>query len=57
MEDYLQSEDIDEKERKKWFDSIDRFKELREKLSKSVTYKSKTYGIYVNYPDIKPDNY
>lgn len=57
MEDYLQSEDVDDKERKKWFDSIDRYKDLREKLSKSVTYKSKTYGIYVNYPDIKPDNY
>lgn len=57
MEDYLQSEDMDDKERKKWFDSIDRFKDLRDKLSKSVTYKSKTYGIYINYPDIKPDNY
>lgn len=57
MEDYLNSEDIDDKERKKWFESIDRFKELREKLSKTVTYKSKTYGIYVNYPDIRADNY
>ena len=57
MEDYLNSEDMDEKEKKRWFDSIDRFRDLREKLSKTIVYKSKTYGIYVNYPDIKDCTY
>ena len=45
IEDYMNSEDMDEKEKKRWFESIDRFRSLREKLSKTVTYKSNTYGI------------
>ena len=57
IEDYMNSEDMDEKEKKRWFESIDRFRSLREKLSKTVTYKSKTYGIYVNYPEIKDCTY
>lgn len=57
IEDYLNSEDLDEKEKKRWFDTIDKFRNLREKLSKSIVYKTKTYGIYVNYPDIKDCNY
>lgn len=57
IEDYLNSEDLDEKEKKRWFDTIDKFRSLREKLSKSIVYKTKTYGIYVNYPDIKDCNY
>ena len=57
MEDYLNSEDLDEKEKKRWWDTIDKFRDLREKLSKTTTYKSKTYGIYVNYPEIKDCNY
>ena len=57
MEDYLNSEDLDEKEKKRWFDTIDKFKSLRDKLSKTIVYKSKTYGIYVNYPDIKDCTY
>lgn len=57
IEDYLNSEDLDEKEKKHWFDTIDKFRNLREKLSKSIVYKTKTYGIYVNYPDIKDCNY
>ena len=57
IEDYLNTEDLDEKEKKRWFDSINKFRDLRDKLSKSVVYKSKTYGIYVNYPEIKDCTY
>lgn len=57
MEDYLNTEDLDEKEKKRWWDTIDKFKALRKKLADSTTYRSKTYGIYVNYPDIKDCTY
>lgn len=57
IEDYLNTEDLDEHEKKKWFQSIDRFRGLRDKLANATVYKSKTYGIYVNYPDIQPDRY
>lgn len=57
MEDYLNSEDLDEKEKKRWWDTIERFKALRKKLADTTTYKSKTYGIYVNYPDIRDCTY
>ncbi len=53
IEDYLNSGDLDNREKDRWFKSADRFKELREKLAKSTTYKSKTFGIYVNYPEIR----
>lgn len=53
IENYLNSGDLDNREKDRWFKSADRFKELREKLAKSTTYKSKTFGIYVNYPEIR----
>ena len=57
IDDYLNTEELDEHEKKKWFNSQSKFEALREKLSKATVYKSKTYGIYINYPDIRPDNY
>ena len=57
IEDYMNSEDMDEKEKKRWWDSMDKFKSLRKKLADTTTYKSKTYGIYINYPDIKDCTY
>ena len=53
IDDFLDNDEIDDHERKKLFDLQSKFSSLRETLSKSVTYKSRTYGIYVNYPDIR----
>lgn len=57
IDDYLNTEDLSESEKKRWFASIDRFKGLRDQLTKKTVYRSKTYGIYVNYPEIKDCNY
>ena len=53
IEEYRQSRDCSEYELKQWENSLKRFTELRERLSDSVIYKNKSFGIYVNYPDIQ----
>lgn len=53
IEDYLNAEDLTESEKKRWFGAIDRFKGLRDQLAKKTVYRSRTYGIYVNYPEIR----
>ncbi|WP_301066500.1 hypothetical protein [uncultured Duncaniella sp.] len=57
MEDYINDPRIDSKERQRWVKVKDKFLNLREQLTRTATYKSKTYGLFVAYPDIKPDNY
>ena len=57
IEDYLNAEDLTEAEKKKWFAATDRFKSLRDQLAKKTVYRSRTYGIYVNYPEIRDCNY
>lgn len=53
IEEYRQSRDCSEYELNQWENSLKRFTELRERLSDSVIYKNKSFGIYVNYPDIQ----
>ena len=53
IEEYRQSRDCSEYESNQWENSLKRFTELRERLSDSVIYKNKSFGIYVNYPDIQ----
>lgn len=57
IEDYVNSEDLSSTEAKRWNESLEKFKRIREELSTSIVYKGKSYGLYVPYPDIKPDNY
>ena len=57
IEDYVNSEDLSSTEAKRWNDSLEKFKRVREELSSSMVYKGKSYGLYVPYPDIRPDNY
>ena len=52
IEDYRNSKDCDEYEIEQWDMSMKRFIELRQKLSDSVIYKNKNYGLFINYPDI-----
>lgn len=53
IEDYKTSNDCDEYEIEKWDDALIKFEDLREKLSKSIIYKNKNYGVFINYPDIE----
>lgn len=57
IDDYINSEDLSTHDVKRWTDTMDRFKRLRDELSSSLIYKNKSYGLYVAYPDIKENNY
>ena len=57
IDDYINSEDLSTQDVKRWTDTMDRFKRLRDELSSSLIYKNKSYGLYVAYPDIKENNY
>lgn len=52
IDEYRNSEDCDRYESDKCNDMLDRFTQLRDKLSSTVVYKNKNYGVFVNYPDI-----
>lgn len=53
IEDYINSEDMTTAEVKRWTDSLDKFKRIRDELADSLVYKNKSYGIFVAYPDIR----
>lgn len=55
--DFIESEDLDIADRKKWQTSLDRFTRLREELSNKMVYKNKSYGVFVAYPDIQDNRY
>ncbi len=57
IDEYRNSEDCDDYEREKWNQSMDKFKQLRDKLSASVVYRQKNYGVFVQYPDIVENRY
>jgi len=52
IDEYRNSEDCDQYESDKCNAILDKFIQLREKLSSTIVYKNKNYGIFVNYPDI-----
>lgn len=52
IDEYKNSPDCDNQEVQKWNNLMDKFIQLRDKLSSTVVYKNKTYGIFVQYPDI-----
>lgn len=52
IDEYKNSTDCDDYELSKWNQLMDKFVQLRDKLSSSVIYKNKSYGIFVQYPDI-----
>lgn len=57
IEEYKNSKDCDPIEVDMWNKCLDRFIQLREKLSDTVVYKNKSYGIFINYPDIVENRY
>lgn len=49
LEEYLETEDLDEKERKRWEDCYKKYLDIREALSKKTVYNKKMYGLFVDY--------
>lgn len=57
IDEYRNSEDCDEYESDRWNQMMDKFIQLREKLTSTVVYKNKNYGLFVNYPEIVENRY
>ena len=57
IEEYRNSIDCDEYERDKWNRVLEKFVELRDRLSKTTVYKNKQYGLFINYPEIVENRY
>lgn len=57
IDEYRNSEDCDIYEAEKWNQIMDKFIQLREKLTSTVVYKNKNYGLFVNYPEIVENRY
>lgn len=57
IDDYVNSEDLNPTEAKRWNESLEKFKRIRDELSSNLVYKGKQYGMFVQYPEIHPDNY
>ena len=57
IDEYRNSKDCDEYEASKWNQVMEKFSQLREKLSQTIVYKNKNYGLFVNYPEIVENRY
>ena len=57
VDEYRNSKDCDNYEIDKWNQLMDKLVQLREKLTSTVVYKNKNYGLFVNYPDIVENRY
>ena len=52
IDEYRNSPDCDNTELSRWTQLMDKFIQLRDKLSSTVVYRNKNYGIFIQYPDI-----
>lgn len=52
LEDYLSSDDIDEKEHERWYQVLEKYRELRSELAAKKVYNRKNYGIWYSYNDL-----
>lgn len=57
IDEYRNSKDCDPIEIEKWNQVYDKFFALRNKLTDTVVYKNKQYGLFVNYPEIVENRY
>ena len=57
IDEYRNSPDCDDVEKAKWNQAMDKFVQLRDRLSSTTVYKNKNYGLFVNYPDIVENRY
>lgn len=56
LEEYLEEEDMDEKDRARWETCYKKYLELREALSKKTVYNKKMYGLFVDYNALQQMN-
>ena len=56
LEEYLEEEDMDEKDRERWESCYRKYLELREALSKKTVYNKKMYGLFVDYNALQQMN-
>lgn len=49
IDDYMTNENIDEKEKERWYKLYNKYNILRETLSKKAIYDKKAYGLFVDY--------
>lgn len=49
LEDYLNYEEIDEDDRRRWMEVYHQYQEIRAELSKKTVYNRKMYGLFVDY--------
>ena len=52
IDDYINTEDISEQEKKRWYAMYDKYNKLREVLGNKTVYKDDYKRIYINYPDM-----
>lgn len=53
LEDHVSSGNLNPNEKERWYDLINKYRTLREELSKKTTYDDKYYGLFVQLPNIK----
>ena len=56
LEEYLEEEDMDDKDRKRWESCYNKYTELRDALSKKTVYNRKMYGLFVDYNALQQMN-
>lgn len=56
LEEYLEEDNMDEKDKERWTSCYKRYLELREALSKKTVYNRKMYGLFVDYNALQQMN-
>ena len=55
IDEYISTSNLSEKERDRWYTLLDKYKKLRYEFANKTTYSNKQYGLFVQYPEIKPN--
>lgn len=53
IDDYIHTENLSDLEKERWHDVLNKYRIVREELSKKTTYDEKFYGLFVQMPNIK----
>lgn len=54
LDEYLESNDLSDKERERWYKLMVKYQALREELSRKRLYNKKQYGLYFDYNQLDP---
>ena len=53
ISDYLDTEELSDTDKERFFKLYDKYDQLREELSKKAVYNKKMYGLFVDYNALK----